>query len=185
MNYALPFGKGKRLLASASPVVNQLVGGWQLNLIPSFQSGVNRNVTSPNLSTISFVSQRADATGIDSGSSFNVNGVSITPGEDFGGANSSLYWFNPKAFSQTSALRLGTSGRDIIASPGFANWDMSLFKNFSWHERANLQFRAEFFNALNHPRFDPPNMDASSAFFGQIQSAEPPRIIQLGLRIQF
>ncbi len=183
--YELPFGKGKALLASASPLVNQLVGGWQLNLIPSFQSGVNRNVTSPNLSTIAFVTQRADATGIDSGSAFNVNGVSITPGQDFGGNNTSLYWFNPNAFSQTPALRLGTSGRDIIASPGFANWDMSLFKNFYWRERASLQFRAEFFNTLNHPRFDPPNLDASSPFFGQIQTAEPPRIIQLGLRIQF
>jgi hypothetical protein len=183
--YELPFGKGKRLLASASPFVNQLVGGWQLNFIPTFQSGVNRNVTSPNLSTIAYVTQRADATGVDSGSSFTANGVSITPGQDFGGANTSLYWFNPKAFSQTPALRLGTSGRDIIAAPGFGNLDMSIFKNFSWHERASLQFRAELFNATNHTRFDPPNLDASSPFFGQILSAEPPRIIQLGLRIQF
>jgi hypothetical protein len=93
--------------------------------------------------------------------------------------------FGANAFSQTPALRLGTSGRDIIASPGFANLDMSLFKNFYWRERASLQFRAEFFNALNHPRFDPPNLDSSSPFFGQIQAAEAPRIIQLGLRIQF
>jgi len=183
--YELPFGKGKPLLASASPVVNQLVGGWQLNLIPSIQSGVNRSVTAPNLSSIAYIAQRADATGISSGSSFTANGVSITPGQDFGGANTSLYWFNPNAFSQTPSLRLGTSGRDIIASPGFANWDMSLFKNFYWRERASLQFRAEFFNALNHTRFDPPNLDSSSVSFGQITSAEPPRIIQLGLRIQF
>ena len=183
--YELPFGKGKALLASASPLVNQIVGGWQLNLIPSFQSGVNRNVTAPNLSTIAYITQRADATGISSGAPFTVNGVTITPGQDFGGANRSLYWFNPNAFSQTPALRLGTSGRDIIAAPGFSNWDMSLFKNFTVKERTTVQFRAEFFNALNHPRFDPPNLDSSSPFFGQITAAEPPRIIQLGLRVQF
>lgn len=183
--YELPFGKGKRVLGSASGPLNALVGGWQLNLIPSFQSGVNRNVTSPNLSTISYITQRADFTGIDTGSSFDHNGVNITPGEDFGGNNTSLYWFNPNSFARTPALRLGTSGRDIISAPGFANWDMSLFKNFNIRESTNLQFRAEFFNALNHPRFDPPNMDASSPVFGMIQSAEPPRIIQLGLRLQF
>jgi hypothetical protein len=122
---------------------------------------------------------------VDTGSSFNHNGVNITPGEDFGGTNTSLYWFNPNSFARTPALRLGTSGRDIISAPGFANWDMSLFKNFYFRESTSLQFRAEFFNALNHPRFDPPNMDVSSPVFGMIQSAEPPRIIQLGLRLQF
>jgi hypothetical protein len=62
---------------------------------------------------------------------------------------------------------------------------MSALKNFSFHERVSAQFRAEFFNVLNHARFDPPNLDASSPFFGQILSAEAPRIIQLGLRVQF
>ena len=183
--YELPFGKGKPFLASTSRFVNQLVGGWQLNFIPTFQSGVNRNVTSPNLSTISFVTQRADATGIDSGSSFLASGARITPGEGFGDVNPSLYWFNPNAFARTPALRLGTSGRDLISAPGFANVDMSVFKNFSFHERVTAQFRAEFFNVLNHPRFDPPQMDAANPNFGQITAAEAPRIIQLGLRVQF
>jgi hypothetical protein len=82
-------------------------------------------------------------------------------------------------------LKLGTSGRTVLRSPSFSNWDLSLFKNFIIREGMALQFRAEFFNSLNHPRFDPPNTDVSSPFFGQIQSAEPPRIIQLGLRLQF
>jgi hypothetical protein len=183
--YELPFGTGKPLLSNSSNFVKLLAGGWQLNFIPTFQSGVNRSVGSPNLSTIAYITQRADATGIDPSSPFIRNGVTITPGEDFGDTNKSLYWFNPNAFSQTPALRLGTSGRDILAAPGFTNIDMSVFKNFSWHERVSAQFRAEFFNVLNHPRFDPPNLDSSSPFFGQIQAAEPPRIIQLGLRVQF
>jgi hypothetical protein len=183
--YELPFGKGKQFLNSSSTVVNLLAGGWQLNVIPSFQSGVVRNVTSPNTSTISFITQRADATGIDPFSSFTSNGASITPGEGFGDTNRSLYWFNPNAFSLTAPLRLGTSGRNLIRGPGYQNWDVSLFKNFTIREGMNLQFRSEFFNSMNHPRFNPPNMDRSSAFFGQIQSAQPPRIIQLGLRVQF
>ena len=48
-----------------------------------------------------------------------------------------------------------------------------------------MQFRAEFFDAFNQVRFDPPQLDTSSMFFGQIQSAEAPRILQMGLRFQF
>ena len=183
--YELPFGKGKTLLGSASGVLNQVVGGWQLNLIPTFQSGVNRSVTSPNSSTIAYITQHANATGINSGSPFTLNGQTITPGQGFSSNNTSLYWFNPNAFSQAAPLTFGTSGRDIIASPSFFNWDVSLFKNFVLHEGVTMAFRAEFFDAFNQVRFDPPNLDSSSPFFGQIQSAEQPRIIQLGLRLQF
>ncbi|HUS06663.1 MAG TPA: hypothetical protein VMZ52_10220 [Bryobacteraceae bacterium] len=77
------------------------------------------------------------------------------------------------------------SGRDILSAPGFWNWDASLFKDFFLTEAVRLQFRAEFFDALNQVRFNPPYMDVSSPFFAQIQSAQPPRIIQLGLRLQF
>jgi hypothetical protein len=183
--YELPFGKGKRILGSASGALNQLVGGWQLNLIPTLQSSVNRSVTSPNTSTIAYITQHANAKGISPYSSFSLNGVSITPREGFGSNNRSLYWFDPFAFTQAAPLTFGTAGRDIIASPGFMNWDLSLFKTFVVHEGMDLTFRAEFFDAFNQVRFDPPNLDSSSPFFGQIQSAEQPRIIQLGLRLQF
>ena len=82
--YELPFGKGKPFLNSASGVVNAIAGGWQLNVIPSFQSGVVRNVTSPNTSTIAYITQRADATGLDPFSSFTRNGVTINPGKGMG-----------------------------------------------------------------------------------------------------
>ena len=183
--YELPFGKGKRFMGSASGALNQFIGGWQLNLIPTIQTGVNRNVTSPNTTTIAYVTQHANAIGISPYSSFNLNGASITPREGFGSNNRSLYWFDPFAFTQAAPLTFGTAGRDIIASPGFMNWDMSLFKTFAVRENINLTFRAEFFDAFNQTRFDPPNLDSSSPFFGQIQSAEQPRIIQLGLRLQF
>jgi hypothetical protein len=154
-------------------------------MIPTFQSGDNRNVTAPNLSTLSYITQRAEATGINSGSSFMLNGTTITPGKGFGGNNPSLYWFNPNAFAQTPPLQFGTSGRDILASPGFVNWDISMFKTFRIRERTRLEFRAELFDAFNNVRFDPPILDSSNAFFGQILSAESPRIIQLSLRLQF
>ncbi len=183
--YELPVGRGKRWLNASNRVADAVVGGWQITVLTVYQSGVNRSVTSPNTTGISYVTQRADATGIDSGSPFSLNGATITPGKDFGSTNRSLYWFNPKAFSVTAPLTFGTSGRDLIASPAFWNWDASLFKAFHITERAQLQFRAEFFNALNQVRFNPANMDASSPFFGQIQGAQAPRILQFSLRVQF
>ena len=183
--YELPFGRGKRLLGGVNGALNQVVGGWQLNTITAFQSGVNRNVTSPNTSTVARITQRADATGVNTGSDFTKNGQTIHPGSDFGSTNRSLYWFNPNAFASPAPLTFGTSGRDLISAPGFWNWDLSLFKNFHFSERKVLQFRAEFFDAFNQVRFDPPQLDTSSLFFGQIQSAEPPRILQMGLRFQF
>ena len=94
-------------------------------------------------------------------------------------------YFTPAAFQTPASGLNGTAGRDILYGPGFANWDLSLFKTFHLTERKVLQFRAEFFDAFNQVRFDPPQLDTSSLFFGQIQSAEPPRILQMGLRFQF
>lgn len=179
--YELPFGKGKQFLNGLGKAGEFVVGGWQLNTIASRQSGVNRSVVSPNGTTLAFVTQRADATGLEPFSSFN----SITPREDFSGVNSSRYWFNPRAFSQTLPLKFGTSGRDIIGAPAWYNFDISAFKNFTIKEGITLQFRAEAFNALNNVKFFPPDMNVASPTFATLQSADRPRVMQLGLRLNF
>jgi hypothetical protein len=179
--YELPFGRGKRLLGDINKVADLVVGGWQVNTIASWQSGVNRSATSPNGTTIAFVTQRADASGIEPYSTFN----GITPREDFGGANPGRYWFNPAAFSRTAPLKFGTSGRDIISAPAWWNFDISAFKNFNFTETMYLQFRAEAFNALNNVQFNPPTMDVSNPTFATLQSALRPRVMQLALRFNF
>ena len=144
--YELPFGKGKRMLSDLGKAADFVVGGWQVNAIQSWQTGVHRSVTSTNGTTLAFVSQRADATGVQPLSSFN----GITPGEDFGGVNKGRYWFNPAAFYPTLPLKFGISGRDIITVPSWFNTDLSMFKNFNIKEGIYVQFRAEAFNALNY-----------------------------------
>jgi len=184
--YELPFGRGKRFGGNARGALNQLIGGWQFNAITSWQTGVNRSVTASNRSTIPFIAQRADATGIDPFSEFTTeDGRTIDPGENFGSGNSDLFFFNPNAFSQPAALRFGTSGRTLIEGPGFWNFDLSLFKNFQLNERFRLQFRSEFFNAFNNTQFNPPTMNVNSPNFGTLQSAQLPRVIQFGLRLDF
>ena len=45
----------------------------------------------------------------------------------------------------------GTMGRNLFRDLGFRNWDLSVFKNFTFRERFSAQFRVEVFNVLNHP----------------------------------
>ena len=183
--YELPVGRNKRFLSSTSKIADLAIGGWQLNFITTYMSGLSTTVASPDQSGVVFVAQRANATGINSGSSFNLNGTTINPGQGFNGNNRGLYWINPNAFSETGPLQLGTSGRNIITGPGSWNTDLSMFKNFRIKERAALELRGEFFNVFNNVRFDSPNLNTSSIAFGQLVSAEPARIIQVAMRLQF
>jgi hypothetical protein len=179
--YELPFGKGKKYLNHVGRAANLFIGGWQLNDITSWQTGVNRSVSSTNLTGLSYITQRADATVVNPYSSFN----GISPGSGFDSNNTNRYWFNPAAFSTTLPLKFGTSGRDIIQAPAWWNSDISLFKNFPIREQMVLQFRAESFNALNNVKFFPPDMSVVSPTFATLQSADRPRLMQLALRFTF
>ena len=79
----------------------------------------------------------------------------------------------------------GTAGRNILRGIQTKSFNLSLLKSVRFLEPKAIEFRAEFFNAFNQVRFNPPNLDSSSPFFGQIQGAQPPRILQFSLRLQF
>jgi hypothetical protein len=87
------------------------------------------------------------------------------------------------------ATGFGNTGRTILTGPGQFNFDTSIIKNLrvgGIHEAANLQFRAEFFNLMNHPTFNNPSTVVTAGTFGQITSTSvAPRIIQLALRYSF
>ena len=69
--------------------------------------------------------------------------------------------------------------------PGFANLDLSSFKNFQIHESGNIQFRAECFNVFNHANFFLPENDIASPNFGQVLQSGSPRIFQFAVRYRF
>jgi hypothetical protein len=87
------------------------------------------------------------------------------------------------------ATAFGNSGVGIATGPPQNNFDVALIKRIplsGLHETANLEFRAEFFNAFNHPQFSPPNQNVSAATFGLISStAVNPRIIQFAIKANF
>ena len=69
-----------------------------------------------------------------------------------------------------------------LRSPHYTDVDLSLHKNFQLTERFNLQFRTDFINAFNHVQLNAPNMSLGTTM-GQITSAQPPRNIQLALKL--
>lgn len=95
-------------------------------------------------------------------------------------------YLNQAAFGQPLVGGLGNIGKGVFTGPGLLNWDSGLFKDFAlWSERTHLQFRAEYFNVLNRANFNNPNITQNSAGFGQITSAQDPRIGQLALKLVF
>jgi hypothetical protein len=59
---------------------------------------------------------------------------------------------------------IGNAGRNNFRDLGFKNWDVSVIKETKWKERLTAQFRAEFFNVLNHANFSDPNGPANAGF---------------------
>jgi hypothetical protein len=104
-------------------------------------------------------------------------------------------YFNPSVFCVApivgggNGTGYGNLGTSILLGPGQFDWDISLTKNTvvgGIHENATLEFRAEFFNAFNHPQWSNPNTTVSSSAFGSITSeVVGPRIIQFALKYLF
>jgi hypothetical protein len=189
--YELPFGRNKPWGANLGPLTERAVGGWSVSTIANIQSGFP---FSPQL-------------GFNpTGSGDTRNPVRPDVNKSFTG---NLYphtvakWFDPSAFtaplSTTNSAgtitggAVGNLGRDTLVGPGLTNVDLSLLKNTHFGERFNTQFRAEFFNVLNHSNFTTPNAivysalnSATSSTAGVITAtATSSRQIQFGLKVSF
>jgi Carboxypeptidase regulatory-like domain/TonB-dependent Receptor Plug Domain len=158
---------------------NKFLGGWQVNAIVTLLSG------------FPFTPQVGSNRSGD-GDTRNPDRPSLNPA--FSGPvilGSPTGWFNPNAFTLPAAGTYGNLGRGTYSGPGLADLDTSLFKTFPVTERVSLQFRAEFFNALNRVNFGTPNATVYSGTTyspsaGLITStATTSRQIQFGLKLIF
>ncbi|NYF77738.1 TonB-dependent receptor [Granulicella arctica] len=144
-SYDLPFGRSHALGSSLNPLLNRAVSGWTLSSIATLQSGFP---FSPQLGY--------NPTG--SGDTRNPVRPSVNPnytGKRY--PRTPTKWFDSTAFIAPAYGTLGNLGRDTLVGPGVANLDLSLAKSTQVTERVRAQFRAEFFNALNHTNFATPN----------------------------
>jgi hypothetical protein len=90
-------------------------------------------------------------------------------GDPFQGLNhaftqgQNLRWFSPAAFVNPPIGTFGTMQKDSVFGPGFANVDLSVFKNIPIKERLRAQFRVEMFNIFNHVNLGPPSAKVGSS----------------------
>jgi hypothetical protein len=153
------------------PVMEHLLGGWQVNGIVQAQTGFPFTVYDPN-TTIRFLQERGNQT--------------CDPNDN--GPETVEQWFNTTCFERRPLAQTaepGTTPRNSVRGPGFARTDLSLFKNVVLTGTHRLQFRFEMFNLFNQTRFGQPGFLLGSQDFGRITSSDDGRVIQLAVKYNF
>jgi hypothetical protein len=165
-----------------------VLGGWDVATVVTIQSGSALTISDTNANNVFGISEdRAQLSGTCSKSQLVKRG---SLDAKLGG------YFNAACFTSPLIIgadgigtAFGNSGIGIVDGPGQANLDLSLSKTVivNWPiENSSIQFRAEFFNAPNHPQFANPDTNFTSPTFGVISStAINPRVIQLALKLAF
>ena len=187
--YQLPFFKNNNM-------TGKLLGGWQVSGIMQAQSGIPRSV----LVNTDYTGVGQDGSMTDAGQYwvYDGSGIDYTHKMAYNSANpaaDSNYWFNPYNADGTLKFKQPTKGtfnhqdgiRDLIYRPGFNNWNLGLFKSFAITETVGFQFRAQAYNAFNHPNWNAPGMNPTSlSTFGKVTGkTDDVRNLQLSLRFQF
>jgi hypothetical protein len=165
---------------------SNVFGDWQVNAIYSFFGSTPVDVLSGvnTLGTAGNVNPRPDL----------VSGVPI-----YLHTSDSTQWLNPAAFALPGVGQIGSLGKGAIRGKPINNVDFSINKNWRFKERYGIQFRAEMFNAFNHPNFN--GFDnalnlggnqtlssfgkVTSSSFGTLNSTTSHREIQFGMKFTF
>jgi hypothetical protein len=146
--WELPFGKGKRW-ASENAVASALAGGWQLSWLYGAFTGYPFSVS-------------ASGTSLNAPSSAQRADQVKSEVKKLGGIGAGNPYYDPTAFAPVTTPRFGTVGFNTLTSPGTANLDLGLFREFRITEGIKLQFRVEAFNATNTPHFAAPGGNVSA-----------------------
>ena len=172
--WEVPVGKGRAHGANLNPVLNHIVGGWGLNGILSLRTGRPNTITD----------NMADCQG-----AWVTCRVDVVPGRDPNnapsGGRSWAKWFDTSAVRAAAPLTGGNLGLLTLIGPGTSTLDTSLFKNFRFNERFNLEFRMEAFNLFNKVQLGNPDVNFQDSTFGQINGASGERKAQISLRLRF
>lgn len=156
----LPFGKGRRFLSDAHPIVNAALGGWSSSSI--FQ--------------------------LNSGAFVRFTGQMIVDGDPILENPTRDRWFNTAAFRVPLANTLRTNPYQYegLTGPGYWNLDTTLSKRFPIRERINLEVRLEAYNLTNSFMASMPSVDINSALFGRsTNQANRGREFQYTMRLHF
>ncbi len=213
--YQLPIGKGMKYLNQGG-ISNAILGGWAVNWIVTAQGGQPLDFGCPTGSVSGAGCRTVTVPGQSQQRGIKIKTIDGKPRP---------FWLNnPKAFNQpcklggtpgalapiadspsgclplNGAAALGSKPGNTVG-PGIHRFDFSLFKKFAITERVSTEFRAEFFNILNHPNFNPPNFGGNGVVaiggsgnytdphFGEVGSTRfnpyDPRQIQFALKLYY
>ncbi|HLJ16587.1 MAG TPA: TonB-dependent receptor [Bryobacteraceae bacterium] len=167
--WELPYGRSRHFGSNLPSPVNAILGNWQLDMTEVHQSGA----------------PLAWGNIIFTG---NIGNIQLPDSQQ-----SVDRWFNTDAgFNRSSAQQLANNIRtfplrfDGIRADGQTGWNFSLIRNYHMYERMAMQFRAEVYNALNHPVFAAPSTSPTSSAFGTVTSpASEPRGWQFALKLVY
>ncbi len=169
--WELPFGEERAFPLRWLGKFRGLVEGWRLSGITSLVSGRLFHPQIPG---------DFNNDGL-SGDLPNRVGSGILPANQ----RSIDRWFATTEFALPDLNAYGNVGRNILAAPGEQVWDISLTKVNRFGDGKSLEFRIEFFNALNHPNFNPPVSSFGTSVFGKIFGAKRAREIEIALKFSF
>src|SRR5262249_40405483 len=162
--FYFPFGKGKKLLSGAHPLLDRISGGWQAAGVVLFQTGPFMTVTASG----------ADPMGTNFPNLEGAGRADIVPGASWLPQGQNINnWVNAAAFA-IPANNIGRPGNSSIGSalgPGTQAVSLSLFKTVRIKESTAMQLGAAASNAFNHPNYATPTLNlASPSSFGKITS---------------
>ncbi len=172
--YDLPFGKGRAFWSGANWLADALVGGWSITPTIRWQSGspfTFGNVqlvgmTVKELQKMIKVRKEADLAYylpadvvLNTQKAFDLNLANTATnngyGTTFGTGGPTGKFIAPAGYGNCVQKYAGTCGFNnlVVYGPGFFKLDASVAKKVNLGERRNLEIRATFLDALNHPNF--------------------------------
>jgi hypothetical protein len=156
-----------------------ILNGWELSGISRFNSGKPFDVV-----------MSSDVAGIGGTQNQRPNIIA-----DTAGPQTPAQWFNRFAFARPASGTFGNMGRNSLRGPGINKMDLALFKTFLMREsKLRWQFRAEAFNALNHPSFTTVGtslttsataVDPNANSFAVITGTRDARVVQVAIKLNF
>ena len=169
--YELPFGRGKRFLSHG--LGGMILGNWQTSGILSAQTGTPISITgSCTMSGVSGLGCYAD----------RIKNAILPDGQ-----RTMDKWFDTTAYLNPGPYSFGSGSRTEpnLRNPSAFSFDSVLSRWQPIRERLRLQYRAEFYNILNHPNLGGPSAGTTSSTFGVITSKSGNRTMIMGLRLEF
>ena len=184
----------------ASGVAGKLIGGWQMSGIIKSQSGIPFGVSTAavpgdGLAVGGFGGSPTYRPDLIPGNSNNpTSGKSIGCSTVAAGTpvSTPALYYDPCVFSNPAFGLYGTTGRHTLIGPKYNTVGFSLLKTTAIHEGQSLQFRAEFFNIVNHANFSNPSAGVFDSRGNRVPTAGQitgttgtARQIQFGFKLVF